>query len=265
MDALELRGWASNNPLVPKRDLTDSLGKALLSTSNGSWSALTSYITSRVSELGGDEAATEMIRDELFAARWGPTRLPIYNVILQFFFVTPEHEVKLLDLTRYLINDMQVPISGTDATGATALYWSISTKPFAVPAFAQLLFDAGGSVNAKNRFGGTTGSEIAQADVHGDTRKNVEMMRWFVRHGGDVHAKDNDGMNVKMLVDMMRKRVPEMYEVLQQGRGQRQDGECENCGRREGVKKCKGCGKVGYCGVECQKVDWRGHKKVCGK
>ncbi|KAF2849493.1 hypothetical protein T440DRAFT_499701 [Plenodomus tracheiphilus IPT5] len=237
MDALELRGWASNNPLIPTRDLTDPLGKVLLSTVNGNWDALQNYINSRKASLGDDEAATEIVQDELYAARWGPTRLPIYNVILQFFFFAPENESKLLNLTRYLTTTIRVPIDATDATGATALYWSISTKPFAVPTFAQLLFSAGGSVNTRNRFGGTTGSEIAQADVHGDTSKNVEMMRWFVQHGGDVHAKDNDGMNVRMLVDMMKKKVPGMNEVLEQGRGERKEGECENCGREGGLKK----------------------------
>jgi hypothetical protein len=26
---------------------------------------------------------------------------------------------------------------------------------------------------------------------------------------------------------------------------------------------CKRCKRVRYCGVECQKVDWKGHKKAC--
>jgi hypothetical protein len=40
MDAMELRGWASQNPFAPSRDLTDPLGKALLSTFQGQDNAL---------------------------------------------------------------------------------------------------------------------------------------------------------------------------------------------------------------------------------
>lgn len=39
---------------------------------------------------------------------------------------------------------------------------------------------------------------------------------------------------------------------------------CRACGRVDNVKKCKGCGVVGYCGKECQRKDWKMHKQVCG-
>lgn len=113
MDALELRGWASNNPLLPNRDLNDPLGTALLTTFNGQWDALQNHINSRIAELGDNETATEQVRKELYDARWGPTRLPIYNVILQFFFFHPEDESNLLSLTQYLISDAKLPVTGT--------------------------------------------------------------------------------------------------------------------------------------------------------
>ena len=187
-------------------------------------------------------------------------------MILQFLnFFTPDSKQHLLDLTLYLTQDLKVPVTGTDAIGTTALYSAISCKPFAATDYAQLLFNAGGSVNAKTRFGGNVGSEIAQADVHGDTSKNVAMMKWFVEHGGDVDAKDNDGMNVKTMVEMMRKRVPRMAEVVKAGRGERKEGMCARCGRVEGgLKACMKCKKVRYCGQECQRVDWKAHKKSCG-
>ena len=262
MDALELRGWFSSNALVPSRDLTDALGQALLATFSDKPGALKTHIDSRTESLGNIEA----VRKELYGARWGPTRLPIYNVILQLFLFTPEKKMQLLDLTRYLAWDVEVPVDGTDVLGATALYWAISTKPYAEAEFAQILFDVGGSVNQKNRLGGTAAGEIAQVDFKGDTSKSVEMMRWWFEHGGDVDAQDNDGMNVKTLVEMMRGKVPGMAEILKKGRGVRKEGNCGNCGRAPSEKKfatCAKCKSVRYCSQECQKVDWKGHKKVC--
>src|SRR4051812_5588564 len=31
------------------------------------------------------------------------------------------------------------------------------------------------------------------------------------------------------------------------------------------LKLCKACKEVAYCGKECQKADWKEHKKTCGK
>jgi hypothetical protein len=262
MDAMELRGWASQHPMVPPRDLTDPLGAALLATLQGQDDALSNYLYSRQEILG-----KEALLKEMYEARWGPTKIPIYNVILPFLYTMPEQKPRLLDLTRHLVQDIGVKIDGTDVTGATALYWAISTKPFVEPEFAQILFDAGGSVNHKNRFGGTAASEIAQADLGGDTSRSVTMLKWYVEHGGDVDVKDGDGMNVRMLVEMMEKRVPNMAAVLRAGKSERIEGHCANCGRKPGGEKafstCARCKKAKYCSQECQKVDWKTHKKSC--
>jgi hypothetical protein len=264
MDGMELRGWSSQAPMVPSRDLTDALGNALLSTIQaGELSPLKTYVAARRAVLGTAEA----VASELYEGRWGPTGIPIYNVILPFFVVSPGNKQHLLDLTRYLALEVRVPVDGTDVTGASALYWAIATKPHAEPEFAQLLFDAGGSVNQRNRFGGTAAAEIAQVDFSGDTGQNERMLAWYIEHGGDVDGKDNDGMTVLMLVEMMRGKVPGMAEVLAKGRGPRGEGDCANCGRRKSGEKafaaCAKCKSVRYCSQDCQKVDWRTHKKSC--
>jgi hypothetical protein len=264
MDAMELRGFASQSPMVPPRDLTDPLGKALMDTLQSRSDVLKEYLEERTTALNGDSAA---LAKELHEKRWGPTKIPIYNVILVFLYFSPENKDFILDTTRYLTQDLKVPVDGTDVTGATALYWAISTKPFTATAFAQILFDAGASVNHKNRFNSTTASEIAQVDFTADTSKNVDMLRWYIEHGGDVDAKDGDGMTVKMLVEMMKKKVPALEVVVKKGRSKRKEGECENCGRKPSNGKilltCARCKSTRYCSQECQKVDWKGHKKNC--
>ncbi|KAL1582940.1 hypothetical protein WHR41_08183 [Cladosporium halotolerans] len=43
-------------------------------------------------------------------------------------------------------------------------------------------------------------------------------------------------------------------------------GTCAGCGKAEGLRVCGGCGGRKYCGRECQRRDWRGHKgSCCGK
>ena len=37
---------------------------------------------------------------------------------------------------------------------------------------------------------------------------------------------------------------------------------CGVCGKEEG-KRCAGCGTVAYCGKECQKAQWKDHKRTC--
>ncbi|KAI4948406.1 hypothetical protein J4E91_005828 [Alternaria rosae] len=267
MDGMELRGWSYKNPTVPSRDLKDPVGQTLLAIFNQEFDALQNYVEMMIKQLGGTEEARETLRKDLYAKRWGPTRTTIYGVLLPALHMMPNKKQELLGVAKYLANDLKVPVDGKDVVGSTALFWAISTKPYVQPEFAQILFDAGGSVNTKNRFGATAGSEIAQADLHGDTSKNVQMLKWYVEHGGDVDSKDTDGMSIKILVEMMNMKVPAMAAVLKNGRGPRKEGDCTNCGRspKDGkvFSACGKCKKPRYCSQECQKVDWKGHKKVC--
>ena len=267
MDGMELRGWAQANPTAPSRDLKDPVGQTLLAAFNGEFDALQNYCEMMIKQLGGNDDARETVRQDLYSKRWGPTKTPIYSILLPAFHMLPNKKKELLDIAKYLANDLKVPVDGKDVLGSTALFWAISTKPYVQPEYAQLLFDAGGSVNTKNRFNATAAREIAQADLHGDTTKNVQMFKWYIEHGGDIDNKDTDGMSVKVLVEMMRGKVPGLAEAIQNGRGERKQGDCATCGRTPKDGKtfpaCAKCKKVRYCSQECQKVDWKAHKKTC--
>lgn len=267
MDGMELRGWTQANPTAPSRDLKDPVGQTLLAAFNGEFDALQNYCEMMIKQLGGDENARETVRQDMYAKRWGPSKTPVYSILLPALHMLPGKKEELLGIVKYLANDLKVPVDGKDVLGSTALFWAISTKPYVQPEFAQILFDAGGSVNTKNRFNATPASEIAQADLHGDTTKNVQMMKWYIEHGGDIENKDSDGMSVKILVEMMKKKVPQMAEVIQNGRGERKEGNCTTCGRSPKGEKtfpaCAKCKKARYCSQECQKVDWKMHKKTC--
>ena len=39
---------------------------------------------------------------------------------------------------------------------------------------------------------------------------------------------------------------------------------CAHCGKQGvGFKHCSVCKQASYCGAECQKANWKGHKKTC--
>jgi len=41
---------------------------------------------------------------------------------------------------------------------------------------------------------------------------------------------------------------------------------CGKCGKEaENMKKCSACKMIRYCSPECQKGDWKAHKKSCKK
>jgi len=48
------------------------------------------------------------------------------------------------------------------------------------------------------------------------------------------------------------------------------EAKCANCGKgkeagQAELQRCSACQRVWYCGKECQKAAWKGHKKTCGK
>ena len=104
--------------------------------------------------------------------------------------------------------------------------------------------------------------ERIAVDVH-ETKATINWAKIFELKGADDHT----------LVKYYRKRIPcscldekynEVKSVTKMGR-------CYNstCGlfnrmaERCKMFYCTRCGDVNYCSIECQKADWRGHKKIC--
>ncbi|TFY61981.1 hypothetical protein EVJ58_g4161 [Rhodofomes roseus] len=227
-----------------------------------------------------EEEARKAAAHEIYELSWGPTRVPVYDLIFLAILVTPEQRQGLLDVARYLIAEAKVPVDGADLSGAQAIYHCVSTKPVFDPELAQILYDAGGDVNARNRYGGTSAHEIVLVyDLHNreTMQRSADALKWFLDHGGNLDIKDNDGATARSCIVSMREkmrtarrslRLP-MWDVLDredQRRARLAESICSLCGRDDAkLLKCSQCMKARYCTPPrtCQKSDWPKHKTPC--
>ncbi|RDB25828.1 hypothetical protein Hypma_006177 [Hypsizygus marmoreus] len=276
LESQRLRTYCTSERMQPSRDL-DRYGKILFS---GELNMVQFDFLTRVAEHisiedesdEAKQAAHKAAAQELYDLRWGPTKVPIYNLLGLLSMILPSRRTEYLEIARFLIQTAKVPVDGTDLSGTTALSQAFSTKPGLDFEYAQMLYDAGGEVNNRNRYGCTVGQEIVQVYLPKD-HKAVEdaltAFRWFMTHGGSVYIEDTDGYTVRQLVDRGRfKGFQPIMEKEYKRRAARGDQCCNLCGR-EDVKLllCSRCKKVRYCqpgpGRKCQKTDWPRHKKVC--
>ncbi|KAF2083192.1 hypothetical protein K490DRAFT_70055 [Saccharata proteae CBS 121410] len=68
--------------------------------------------------------------------------------------------------------------------------------------------------------------------------------------------------------ELARQRVRRVVEGMQEPQEPKEgpkDMRCRSCGKSgETMKRCTGCGRVRYCGRECQRRDWKRHRRECG-
>lgn len=259
--------------MEPARDL-DSYGRLLFS---GDLMMVRADYLGQVSTgelvLGSMEASRLSVSKHLYGLHWGPTKVPLYNLLGLFMIIMPGLRKGYLDIARFLINNANVPVTGVDLSGTTALSHSFSTKPGLDFEYAQMLYDAGGDVNNRNRYGGTVGHEIIQV-YQFQNKKVVEEAKtafnWFLAHGGNIDIADTDGCSVRSTLVKMKPLLVEFVKLAEKEdrrRAVRGDACCTTCGRED--KKlliCGRCKKARYCqppGRICQKVDWPRHKKEC--
>ncbi|KAJ6566510.1 hypothetical protein B0H19DRAFT_1138025 [Mycena capillaripes] len=213
---------------------------------------------------------------ELYALTWGPTRVPVYGLLGLMRLIYPHRAAQHFAVARFLIDTAKVPVDGPDLSGTLALSHAISTKPAVDLEYAQLLYDAGGDVNNRNRYGGTAAHEITQIWTPNDkavVARATETLKWFLDHHGSVDIADSDGMAVRYMASRTKRIVPGLSTFIAASDRERKaradgDGCCALCGRAadEAMKRCGRCKVARYCAPDvraCQKIDWPHHKKGC--
>ena len=265
--------------MEPGRDL-DSYGGAIFS---GDITNVRSDYAGRVARFKlqsglDEEQARKAATQEIYQLSWGPTRVPIYDLILLATIVMPGARAQILEVSHFLISEAKVPVDGVDLSGSQALHHCISTKPAFDPELAQILYDAGGDVNARNRYGGTAAHEVVLIYDVLDGRKmqrTADALKWFLDHGGNVDIKDGDGTTARTCIDNLRQKVVgrgvrlPMWGVLDSEDHRRKrlaDSICGFCGRADTkLLTCSQCKKIKYCAPprKCQSADWAKHKGTC--
>ncbi|KAK0472008.1 hypothetical protein IW261DRAFT_1553412 [Armillaria novae-zelandiae] len=286
-ESQRLRTYCTTQAMIPNRDL-DTYGMLLATadvirvredfdTRVDRYFKATSTSSENIEAC--KEAARAAAADELYQMHWGPTRVPIYNLLGLFTILYPPERTSYLSIAKYLIKTARVPVDGTDLSGTRALSHCFSTKPGFDLEYAQILYDAGGDVNSRNRYGSTVAQEIAQVYKPGD-RDAVSCahaaLGWFLRHGGNIDLADEDGFTVRMTVTTLRK-IPVLREITKlvdaedarrRALGDTCCATCARTGESTTLARCGKCKKVRYClpGLRaCQALHWPKHRKTCKK
>ncbi|KAF8496651.1 hypothetical protein JB92DRAFT_2834542 [Gautieria morchelliformis] len=191
VEAQRLRTYFSSICMEPTRDL-DAYGTWLV---NGELDKLKAHFEQRKNSVMVSANSHVMALNYLFSMRWGPTQTPIFNCLLCATMIWPDRREKLLDVVRWLIA-IGVPVDGKDLSGTTALSHSLSTRPAFDPEFAQMLIDAGGDINARNRYGATCAHEFSMVWSPDPTAiaRASQALQCFLSNGGDPNIAENDGI-----------------------------------------------------------------------
>ncbi|KAJ3512010.1 hypothetical protein NLJ89_g3772 [Agrocybe chaxingu] len=218
------------------------------------------------------QAAKAAVLKDLYALRWGPTVVPLYILLGLLAQIIPELRKKHLALAKFYIS-VGLPVDGRDLSGTTALSHSFSTKPSFDLEYAQILYDAGGDVNHRNRYGAVVAHEIVQVYDPRDpgvVRKTTKSLEWFLSHGGSVDIADSDGMTPRFICNRLKGVIPGLLKLVEEEDERRKlkgTSACTLCGRSgQKLLACSRCKKARYCCPQfraCQKLDWPNHKTEC--
>ncbi|KAJ7108915.1 hypothetical protein C8R43DRAFT_1091818 [Mycena crocata] len=270
-EAQRLRTFSTSNRMRPSRDLDDYgllLAAGDVNQVRADFERRVVEHAARISSNAaagrnvGTEVAEAAAADEIYTLRWGPTVVSIFQLLGLLRLIYPERAAAHLQVARFLIYTAKVPVDGTDLSGTQPLSHAFSTKPAADFEYAQVLFDAGGDVNERDRYGGTVAHEIIKVWTPQDkavVAKATLAMKWYTLS----RVKTVPGL--RKLIDVSDRE--------RKARAAKDDGCCALCGRERetgdpALQRCGRCKVARYCppGVRaCQKLDWPHHKKSCSQ
>lgn len=215
------------------------------------------------------DSSRELARQSIADIQYGPTKIPVYNYLLQLTILNPSKRSQYLEIFRYLAVTAKVPVDSTDLSGTTTLMWAISTKPYWEPEIANLMLEAGAKINHRNRYGCTAAHDIVMLrDNSAAGKKKVSTaLKYFVDNDGDLDIKDGDGLSGRYLLGRVATLVPELKPFSKEGEVVARCVKC-NVKKHESGQDLLNCGRckvTRYCSVECQKADWKKHKGECAK
>ncbi|KAJ6611117.1 hypothetical protein B0H10DRAFT_2057599 [Mycena sp. CBHHK59/15] len=288
-ESQRLRTYCTSQCMEPGRDLDEYgviLAKGDLGRVKADWerrvarhsAAATKSPAGPSSHTAGPLDTEAAAAQEIYALRWGPTQVTIYNLLGLMRMIYPIRSSQQLEVARFLIYTAKVPVDAPDLSGTQALSHAFSTKPSVDFEYAQLLYDGGGDVNSRNRYGGTVAHEIMQIWTPQDktvVAKATAALKWFLDHGGNIDAAEGDGLTVRYMLSRVGPLARELKKFAdgvdreRKERAKSANGCCGFCGREEeALPKCGRCKETRYCSPSvraCQKLDWPHHKKGCVK
>ncbi|TVY84841.1 hypothetical protein LSUE1_G000589 [Lachnellula suecica] len=198
------------------------------------------------------------VRKSLADINYGPTKVPLFNFLLQLTILDPANRHQYLETARYLALEAKVPVDSMDLSGNTAFMYSISTKPYWDHEFADIMVNAGASINHRNRYGCVAGHDIIMArDLSPEgKKKTLEALKYFIEKGGDINIADGDGFSIKRMGINVQKIFPEVGPLLNGSTG---------AGNSSGASSTGGFGgKIGR-NDPCRCGSKKKFKTCCGK
>ncbi|KAI1792131.1 hypothetical protein LXA43DRAFT_972715 [Ganoderma leucocontextum] len=273
-ESQRLHTFFSTNHMEPSRDLDMYSRYVMMGDLETIQSLYNDSIVEHHNKYDSNDAARSAATQEIYQKHWGPTRVPIYNLILLSTLIHPSARLGYLAIARWLTDEVKVPVDGKDLSGSTALHHAISTKPVFDPEYAQMLYDAGNIVTQRNRYGGVPAHEMLQTwdpTNREVVRKAAKALQWYLDHGGNLDIKDSDGVSPRQSVNNTKKLARagiqmETWRAVDADDKRRK----RLAGKPRGdvmLLKCSKCKVACYCsgGALCQKTDWPHHKTICKK
>ena len=90
----------------PLKHLKDPYGVLF---EDGNLSAFEKHFQGRVQHFEGRQYEAAQ---ELFRLKWGPTRIPVYAVLLAFTILDNQYRQRYIAITKWLVDTAKVPVDG---------------------------------------------------------------------------------------------------------------------------------------------------------